>query len=305
MEQAKLEQPLYPITQPKRNIIEYAKDIYRMLRKEIVYNLVYYPYANFKFQRLNKSVARSQEHTYTAFFRSPGQISAILGPVLKYIQNNSERNVDEVLQINIVAGSIGAEAYTIASTLLKKHPQLQFQIHCSDLHQHTIAKSRSAEYALNEVVAEDVPEQFIRDTFDRIGDSFKVKTHIREKVTFFEADIVNDNLKEKYPAGDLIFIQNVLFHLNTSDVDKAFNNALSTAKPQCAVFIDGMSLNDRIRLTTIANIEPLDFKVKEIHEHARRHIPHDWWNYYYGSVPYLFFKRDKIRRYSTIFFRKG
>jgi len=299
----KKEDDSYPAKDDKRSLIEYAKSVYRTLRKEIVYNLILYPFVKNKHNRLNQDVERSQEHTYTAFYRSPGQISALMGKVMDYILNNPDRPAGEILQINVLSGSMGAEAYTLASLIMKKYPQLNFHIHCSDLHEHMILKAKMAEYSISEVGVGDISEGFIQDTFDLKNGCYHVKGHIKNKVTFCQANIVADKLTEKHPIGDLLFIQNVLFHLDENDSNTAFHNALTLVKDRCVIFMDGMSLDQRVELTRDANLKPLDYRLKEIHDHARIHVPDDWWNYYYGAEPYLFFKKDRVRRYSTIFMR--
>lgn len=296
---------LYPLTQQKPHWLESFKLIYRLLRQQIFYNVLLYPYAKVKHSRLTRKVQPSQQHTYTAFYRSPGQISALLGPVMYFLGRNPEYRKDQMLQINILAGSTGAEAYTLASVLLKKFKGLNFQIHCSDLHQHTVLKAQLGEYTAAEIKGINVPEEFIADTFDNHGDSFLIKPFIKKRVMFFCADIVADDLSIKYPAGDIIFIQNVLFHLKNNQIRTAFFNGLSIAKKHSVIFCDGMPLDKRVQLTRVSNLEPLNYQVKQIHEYARQHVPIDWWNYYYGAEPYLFFKKDKIRRYCTIFLRSG
>jgi hypothetical protein len=48
-------------------------------------------------------------------------------------------------------------------------------------------------------------------------------------------------------------------------------------------------------------LKPLDYKVKEIYDYSRRHIPACWWRYYYGNEPYCRYAKDKQARYATIF----
>lgn len=294
---------IFMLPEAERDYIESAKDIYRFIRKKIYYDYILYPYARYRHRQVQDAEERSQSHTYTSFYRSPGQLSALVGPVIKFLQNNQERSEDEIVQINVLAGSTGAEAYTIASVLLKAFTGLPFRVTCSDLHDSTVEKSKSALYSAEEVAGVDVPPEFIDCTFEKQGEHFKVNPEVMANVEFFQADIVKDNLIELYPPGDIVLIQNVLFHLNDLDARRAFDNALATAKPRSAIFIDGMSLDMRVQLTAEANLEPLSFKIKEIHEHAHRHLPRDWWNYYYGFEPYLFFKANRSRRYSTVFLR--
>ena len=271
------------------------------LRTDIYYNLILYPLVSRKQRKLLAECRPNQSHTYTSFNRSPGQLEALIGPVLNFITQGAHSPGQTPLQINVMAGSIGAEAYTLASTLLNLRPDVDFHIHCSDLHEQTVARSIAGVYSADEVLAGQLPERFFRNTFERVDGFYRVKSAIRKRVTFFKADIVTDPLAKLYPPGDIIFLQNVLFHLDCGAAYRAFNNALSTCKTHYAVFIDGMSLDMRVDLTHRHQLVPLDYKIRDIHQHARRHVPEDWWNYYFGAEPYLFFKPDRQRRYSTIF----
>jgi len=271
------------------------------LRTDIYYNLILYPLVSRKQRKLLAECRPNQSHTYTSFNRSPGQLEALIGPVLNFITQGAHSPGQTQLQINVMAGSIGAEAYTLASTLLNLRPDVDFHIHCSDLHEQTVARSIDGVYSADEVLAGQLPERFFRNTFERVDGFYRVKSAIRKRVTFFKADIVTDPLAKLYPPGDIIFLQNVLFHLDCGAAYRAFNNALSTCKTHYAVFIDGMSLDMRVDLTHRHQLVPLDYKIRDIHQHARRHVPEDWWNYYFGAEPYLFFKPDRQRRYSTIF----
>ncbi|WP_320823902.1 CheR family methyltransferase [Reinekea sp.] len=273
----------------------------RFLRDEIYYNLILYPIVIRKQRKLLAGCRPSQSHTYTAFNRSPGQMEALIGPVLDFIAKAANGPSQTPLQINVMAGSIGAEAYTLASTLLSLRPDIDFHIHCSDLHDETVARSIEGIYSADDVRATQLPERFFSTTFDRIDGFYRVKPAIRKRVTFFKADIVTDPLAQLYPPGDILFLQNVLFHLDCHAAHRAFINVLSAGKTHHALFIDGMSLDMRVNLTRQHQLVPLEYKIRAIHQHARRHVPEDWWNYYFGAEPYLFFKPDRKRRYSTIF----
>lgn len=275
----------------------------QFLRTDIYYNLILYPLVSRKQHQLLARCRPCQSHTYTAFNRSPGQLEALIGPVLDFIARGSGSPAQAPLQINVMAGSIGAEAYTLASTLLSLRPDIDFHIHCSDLNEATVTRGLEGIYSADEVMAGQLPERFFRNTFDRVDGFYRVKSAIRKRVTFFKADIITDPLANLYPPGDILFLQNVLFHLEYNAAHRAFNNALSTGKTHHALFIDGMSLDMRVELTHRHQLVPLDYKIRAIHQHARRHVPEDWWNYYFGAEPYLFFKPERQRRYSTIFFR--
>jgi hypothetical protein len=90
--------------------------------------------------------------------------------------------------------------------------------------------------------------------------------------------------------------------MDPESAEKAFWKILKLVRGNGAMFIDGTDPELRIRLTREAGLEPLEFRFKEIYDHTRKHISYNWWKHYYGREPYLFFKKDKVRRYGTIFF---
>jgi len=240
----------------------------------------------------------SDAHTYTAFYRSPPQLAALTGPVVDHVTASGR---DEV-SILILAASNGAEAYTIASELIARRPELAFSITASDLHEATVAQGIAACYTLEEITqGQDVPAEFIERTFDRIGDLYRVKEHIRSHVTFVQADLLDPALNEQFDPADIVLAQNVLFHMPADLARRAFANIIGLLRPGAVLLIEGMDLDQRVELTRAAGLEPMRLQTRQIHRYARRHLAANWWDYYYGCEPYFALARDRSRRYGTIF----
>lgn len=273
------------------------------LRRRLIYDGLLKTYGLRRLESLQKSPTRSQAHTYTAWLRSPGQLDALCGPVLERWQNRSGGGGK--LAIQLFAASTGAEAYTIASTLLHRKPGLDFGIQASDLHAHTVEQARSGRYAAREVEQGGAPREFIDRTFLRLPDgALEVRPEIRARVRFDQGNLLESaSLAAHHGPGDLLFLQNVLCHLSLEQGAVAFAHVLAFAKPGAALFLDGTPLDLRQRLTQAAGLQPLDFSVRAIHNHARIHIPERWWSVYYGLEPYSAKGPDPVRRYATIFLR--
>jgi chemotaxis methyl-accepting protein methylase len=245
-----------------------------------------------------QSAEHSDSHTYTSFYRSPPQLAALTGPVVDHV---TASGVTEV-SILVLAGSNGAEAYTIASELIARRPDLAFSITASDLHEETVAKAVAATYTLDEITQDqEVPAEFIERTFDRVGDVYRVKEPIRSHVMFARADLLDPALNERFARADIVVAQNVLFHMPADMARRAFQNIVGFLKPDAVLLIEGMDLDMRVELTRAAGLQPLRFRTKEIYGYSRRHIAANWWDYYYGSEPYFSLARDRARRYGTIF----
>jgi chemotaxis methyl-accepting protein methylase len=274
---------------------------YWFLKSKVFYGPVTYPYGVLKHAWLLATCDRTQSHTYTCFYRTPSQLEALAGPVLEHLGGPPK---DRPLEIVVLACSNGAEAYTIASFLTKRLPSLDFRITAADLHQEMVEYGRAASYLPEEALqSEFIDEQFVTHTFDKVGERFVVKPEIRARVAFKQANLLDEALAQQFPSADVVTAQNVLFHLKPRDARKAFQNLVKIARPRSALLIDGMDQPLRVALTSEHGLEPLRFKSREIYNESRIHTPVDWWRYYWGSEPYSPLRRDRARRYGTVFLK--
>lgn len=281
-----------------------ARRTRNLLRSKLYYGLLHgvilRSRAKAKHRALLEHAERIDDHTYTSFYRSPAQLAALTGPVLDHINSSA----GETVLITVLAASNGAEAYTIASELLARRPDLRFSVSASDLHENTVAKANAATYTMDEITQGlRVPNEFIERTFDKVGDEYSIKPEIRSRVTFVRADLLDPELHRRLEPADIVVAQNVLFHMTPDDARRAFTNIVKLLKPRSVLFLDGTELDMRVGLTERAGLEPLEFRTKEIYEYSRQHIPENWWDYYYGNEPYSRFSSDRARRYGTIFLK--
>ena len=274
-----------------------ARAVYGAVRARFQAGLSYLPLARARHRALQRSAERSDQHTYTCFYRSRHQLEALVGPIADALELRGKHSVTLV----VFAASDGAEAYTLASELLHRRPRLDFTVLASDLHEHTVRKAAAATYTADEVTKSGAPGEFIDRTFDRAQDHWVVKPHIRARVSFEQADLLEKSLPRQFPRAELVFAQNVFCHLAPPRARQAFENVVRVLKRGGWLFLDGMDLDLRVELTRARRLQPLDYKVKDIYQDARRHVPSNWWDYYYGSEPYLPFSRGRLRRYCTIF----
>ena len=273
------------------------------LRTKITYRLyglrLFRPLAQARHRNLCATSERINNHTYTCFYRSPAQLEAFFKAL-----DRLNLHSDKAIAINVFAGSNGSEAYTLASEILFRREDLDFHILASDLHQEMVDKASSAIYSYEEVTqGMDVDPAFIERTFDRVDGKLRVKPAIQDKVSFKQADLLDDNVIQNYPKADVVTAQNVFFHMRPDMARSAFASVIKTLKPNAVLMIDGMDLDLRLELTEEAGLEPHNYKLKEIHQYARRHVPKNWWDFYFGAEPFSTFKLNKIRRYATIFLK--
>ncbi|WP_137700397.1 CheR family methyltransferase [Marimonas lutisalis] len=276
-----------------------ANSLYEFLRNRVLYDTILLPYGLLRHRRLLKKSKRVNDHTYTCFLRGPAQLRLLTGPVLDFIRPQGR------LDITLLACSNGAETYTIASVLRKTHPDLDFHIYASDLHQSMIDRAKAAEYSSDEVLhSVYMTEEFLQDTFLAQGDSYVVRPELREYVSFSQANLLDgETLRAKFGQSPLVIAQNVLFHLTPEDTASAFDNLVSLLAPRGVLLIEGMQLDLRVALTKKYGLSPFTQNLRQIFQETRVHTPPHWWRVYWGTEPFLFWRKDRARRYGTAFKR--
>ena len=240
--------------------------------------------------------------TFTGFYRLPTQFEALTGPVMRFLLRD---RADAALKIVVVGASNGAEPYTISSLLRTSHPDLAFDVSAFDIDPEIIEKARTARYAVQEDVYNNqrIPQAFIDRTFDLVEGSLAVKEEVAARVRFEIADALDPALADKVGRADLLVAQNFLFHLEPKPARAALRNLCGLLEDRSALFVDGVDLNIRLKVTREFGLEPLDYRIGEIHDEARWARAVGWPYAYWGLEPFMTTSRSWRRRYATIFLK--
>ena len=218
--------------------------------------------------KLSLRVNVRQNSHFTGFLRLPSQYEALAGPVCEALRATRG---EAPLRIAVLGCSNGAEAYTIASVLRHQQPALNFSIRGYDISGDCIRQAGHASYGREEIYNNQIiTETFVESTFNRDGDRYVVKPHIAERVSFQLGNVLAPSLVETVGSPDVVFAQNFLFHMTPDVARKALDNIRGLLEPGAAVFIDGVDLDLRYRFVRANGLRPLDCKISEIHEEARR-----------------------------------
>jgi 2-polyprenyl-3-methyl-5-hydroxy-6-metoxy-1,4-benzoquinol methylase len=105
---------------------------------------------------------------------------------------------------------------------------------------------------------------------------------------------------ERLPRSDLVFAQNVLFHLPRPIAKRAFEALVDLLRPGGTLFVNGMDTDMRAKLTKQYGLEPITERIAEIHEDARVDRGAHWASSYWGRPP-LEKSGDWVRKYCTIY----
>jgi chemotaxis methyl-accepting protein methylase len=256
--------------------------------------------------RLTLALSQRRNCHFTCFLRLPTQFEALSGPVVDYLTRDGGV---QTLRIAVIGCSTGAEAYSIASVLRARHPDLWFTVRAYDIDSACIKKATSGRYTPREVLQADlsgratITADFARTTFDIEDGWYVVKSDVRKRVEFAVADALDPNLNARLGTSDIVYAQNVLLHLRPRDAKTAFRNICLLLNPKAALFVAGIDLPLLQDQTRKHGLAPLEYKIGEIYGEMRAYSDGWPWNYH-AREPFMMVRDEWQRRYSTVFLKQ-
>lgn len=234
---------------------------------------------------------------FTGFLRLPAQFDVLTGTIARSFVES--RRTDR-LRIAVLGCSNGAEAYSIASVLKRHYPAMGFEVRAYDISPDCVRTGRTAVYRAEEVYNNRLlSAEFVCSTFNQQEGALVVKDDIARHVHFDVADIRND-LMTTVGLCDVVFAQNVLFHMPRPVARRTLRNIAALLRRDSFLFIDGVDLDLRARLTKRMGLAPVTDSIEQIHNEARRARAAGWPYHYWGLEPYCD-GPHAARRYATIF----
>jgi hypothetical protein len=136
--------------------------------------------------------------------------------------------------------------------------------------------------------------------FDWDGDQGKVKSWLREGITWHLGDANDRELIYDLEPQDIVVANNFLCHMSPADSERCLRNIATLINSGGYLFVSGVDLNVRTKVAVDLGWEPLNELIAEIHEGdpcMRADWPWQWW----GLEPLDRRKDDWVRRYAAAF----
>lgn len=255
--------------------------------------------------RLRLHFQPRQNHIYTQFYRFPSQLAVLVENVLPRLLAARAPAEQAPLEVAVFACCSGEEAYTLAYLLATRAPGIPIRVRGYDIVQDLVEQAKRGTYTREHVYSSPfVTDELVAGMFDAEGDMLKVKSQFASLVSFAIGDITDAAFMAQLPRADLLFAQNVLFHLPRPLAKRAFENLVAGLRPGGSFFVNGMDTDMRVKLTKQFGLEPVIQRVAEIHEEARVDRGANWANSYWGREP-LKMSGDWVRKYCTIYNKKS
>lgn len=162
------------------------------------------------------------------FFRNP----EIFDELEKKIKIELLNNTSGPLKIWSAACSIGAEPYSLSIIMDEISPNKKHKIIATDLDMTILQRAKEGIYAQAEI--KNVKKERLEKYFTKEGEKYKIKSSIKNVVTFKKHDLILDNYEKDF---DLIVCRNVVIYFNQDIKDNIYKKFSESLKKGGLLFV--------------------------------------------------------------------
>ena len=243
--------------------------------------------------------ARRQQFFGTFFLRNRPALD-----LMRRLADQKPRG--STLRIAVLGCSIGAEVYSILWSIRSARPDLKVLLDAVDISKEILSFAEKGIYApdtsqmVNASIFERLTETEKAEMFDWEGDQAKVKSWLREGITWQLGDAADPELINTLGPQDMVVASNFLCHMAPADAEKCLGNIARLVSPGGYLFVSGVDLDVRTKVAVDLDWEPVRELIAEIHDgdpSVRADWPWEWW----GLEPLNRRKQDWQTHYAAVF----
>jgi chemotaxis methyl-accepting protein methylase len=236
------------------------------------------------------------------------------------------------LSITILACSKGAEVYSILWSIRASRPDLKVTLQAVDISREIIDFAQEGAYSLKNPDSLQALEQMgtaeeekvlwltckdqgpdqrasifqhmdqseMEAIFDQEGDQAKVKSWIKEGITWRLGDASAPEIIEELGTQDVVVANRFLCHMEQRAAESCLRNLARLVKPGGYLFVSGVDLDVRTKVAKEMGWQPVSDLIREIHEgdfSLTMGWPLGWW----GLEPFSQDEPDWRIRYASVF----
>ena len=234
--------------------------------------------------------------------------------------------------ISVLACSKGAEVYSILWSIRRARPDLKVTLQAVDISQEIVDFAKEGAYSLkgptslkaldhlgmtkeekltwftyrdqglheSASIFERMDESEMDAMFDREGDAVKVKSWLKEGITWRLGDAIAPELVDELGVQDVVVANRFLCHMEAATAEKCLRNIARLVKPGGYIFVSGVDLDVRTKVAKELGWKPVPDLIREVHEgdfSVTEGWPLQWW----GLEPFSEDYPDWKIRFASVF----
>lgn len=202
--------------------------------------------------KMRQELLNSLTVNETYFFREYDQLKCLAEEVIPlWYQNGARRNG---VRIWCAGCASGEEAYTLAIVMQEMAPDMPCEIHATDINTEVLDKAEKGIY--NYYAVRHVPEVYFKRYFTPLGNNYAISPLLKQKVKFYQLNLVDDVAMRNMRHFHAIFCRNVLIYFDDLSRRRVALHFYQALEPGGYVFLGHSESMSRI--TTI--FKPVRFK---------------------------------------------
>jgi chemotaxis methyl-accepting protein methylase len=216
----------------------------------------------------------------------------------------SELPFNDTIRLCVMGCSTGAELYSIIWAIQKARKDLRVLAIGVDISEVAIKKAKGGRYGTKDLEVRGLSVQQLGELFDITEQEVKVKDSIATGIQWVVADVRDSRLQAQLGLQDIIVANNFLVFMRENEATGCFRKIIKFVRPGGLLFCRGVDLDVRERVAQEYRLEPIPFRIEELHDingRERRGWPWDYW----GLEPLDKGRKDWVRRYATAFRMPG
>ncbi len=162
------------------------------------------------------------------FYRNPDQWKLLDETVIPKLVKDHGKS----LKVWSAACSTGDEPYSLVMALSKHLPLTSIRILATDIDKQVIEQAKAGLYSEKSIA--NVPDEFKKKYFTKVGSSYQISEDIKKCVTFKEHNLLLDAYPTDY---DLILCRNVVIYFTDEAKDEIYHKFYKTLKDKGVLFI--------------------------------------------------------------------
>jgi hypothetical protein len=196
--------------------------------------------------------------------------------------------------------------YSILWTIRSARPDLKVLLEAVDISEDILSFAQKGIYTadtsdlVGASIFERLTEAEMVEMFDWEGDKAKVKSWLKEGITWHVRDVADPELISILGAQDMVVASNFLCHMPRADAEKCLRNIAQLVSPGGFLFVSGVDLEVRTKTAIHLGWEPVRDLLVEVHDgdhSVRADWPCAWW----GLEPLNRNRPDWQTRYAAAF----
>lgn len=174
----------------------------------------------------------------TYFFRDFSQLQSFAEGCLPELATGCRKGGRQELRILSAGCATGEEPYTLAIILMEmlEEESLSFEIVAVDIDDGVLENARRGRYDRRAV--KDVPKVYLDRYFDRVGESYLLRSEVKRRVRFLHGNLSDARDVERWGTGfDTIFCRNVLIYFDDEARQRAVERFFHLLRPGGYIFL--------------------------------------------------------------------